>query len=519
MNTNCPSIFNDVIGPIMRGPSSSHCAASVRIGRLARDLMDEKLDEIIIQFDPKGSLATTHESQGSDMGLFAGFLGWDISDERLVNSANAIHENGIKIQIAIVDYGAQHPNTYKFILKNAQETHEMIAISTGGGMVEIIEIDRVPVSMAGDFVETLVYISSNEEEILKYFREKITADDIILCQGNDTTFIEIKGQDFLPEELCRELHGKDEVLRIKELSPVVPVLSRKGMEVPFITCDEMLTYNADKDRELWELALDYESARGDISRGDVFEKMKNIVGIMERSIKQGIAGTEYKDRILDYQSGAFKTQMEGHYLLDVGLLNHMILYVTAMMEIKSSMGVIVAAPTAGACAGLPGACLGAARALGLSDEKKTKGMLAAGMIGIFIAAHATFAAEVGGCQAECGAGSGMAASALVTLAKGTTQQAINASSMALQNILGMICDPVANRVEVPCLGRNVLAASNAVASANMALANFDPVIPLDEVIETMEQVGKSLPYELRCTALGGLSVTKTSKKISEKLST
>ena len=94
---------------------------------------------------------------------------------------------------------------------------------------------------------------------------------------------------------------------------------------------------------------------------------------------------------------------------------------------------------------------------------------------------------------------------------------ILAASIALQNILGMICDPVANRVEVPCLGKNVLAASNALACANMALADFDPVIPLDEVIETMDAVGRSLPVELRCTAMGGLSVTKTSKEIERRL--
>ena len=144
-------------------------------------------------------------------------------------------------------------------------------------------------------------------------------------------------------------------------------------------------------------------------------------------------------------------------------------------------------------------------------------MLAGGLIGVFIAAHATFAAEVGGCQAECGAGSGMAAAALVTLAGGTTSQAVNAASMALQNILGMICDTVANRVEVPCLGKNVMAASNALACANMALADYDPVIPLDEVIQTMDKVGKMLPPGLRCTALGCLSITKTSKEIKKRL--
>jgi L-serine dehydratase len=111
----------------------------------------------------------------------------------------------------------------------------------------------------------------------------------------------------------------------------------------------------------------------------------------------------------------------------------------------------------------------------------------------------------------------MAAAGLVALAQGTTAQALGAASMALQNMLGLICDPVANRVEVPCLGRNVLAASNALACANMALAGYDPVVPLDEVIEAMDQVGRSLPRELRCTALGGLSMTPTSRVIEHRL--
>jgi L-serine dehydratase len=287
--------------------------------------------------------------------------------------------------------------------------------------------------------------------------------------------------------------------------------------VPFITCREMLDYNRDKELDLWELAVRYESARGNLSHGQVVEKMNDIVCIMEKTIQNGIRGTDYADRVLGRQSHRFKAGIDEKRLLDGGMLNLMILYVTAMMETKSAMGVIVAAPTAGACAGLPGACVGAASHMGLPRANVTKAMLAAGMIGVFIAAHATFAAEVGGCQAECGAGSGMAAAALVSLAGGTGVQAVAAASMALQNILGMICDPVANRVEVPCLGKNVMAAANALSCANMALADYDPVIPLDEVIDTMDTVGRSLPCELRCTGRGGLSTTPTSGEIEKRL--
>ncbi|MFC2145878.1 L-serine ammonia-lyase, iron-sulfur-dependent, subunit alpha, partial [Acidobacteriota bacterium] len=496
-----PTIFNDVIGPVMRGPSSSHCAAALRIGRLARDLMDGDLKEIFIQFDPKGSLVHTHRTQGSDMGLFSGFLGWEADDERLKDYEKTIKDANIKIKIEIKDFDAPHPNTYKLTLKNSKETHEMTAISTGGGMIEIIEIDGAAVSITGDYYETLIYFQDNEEEILSYLKKNTTADHIITCKGKNTQFIEIKAQQFLEKSILHQLRSVSKIFGIKELNPVLPILSRKNMQVPFITCREILDYNQDKNLELWELALHYESARGNISRDEVFQKMKDIAGIMKKSILQGIQGTEYEDRVLGYQSGSFKTKMDNKKLLDGGILNRMILYTTAMMEVKSSMGVIVACPTAGSCAGLPGACLGAADCMGLSEDEVTKALLAAGMVGIFIAAYATFAAEVGGCQAECGAASGMAAAALVTLAKGTTKQAITAASIALQNIFGMVCDPVANRVEVPCLGKNVMAAGNALTCANMALANFDLVIPLDEVIAAMDKVGKSLPYELRCTAL------------------
>jgi L-serine dehydratase len=516
-HTYYPSIFNDVIGPVMRGPSSSHCAAALRIGRIARDLMKGNIEGITIEFDTHGSLATTHLSQGSDMGLFAGLLGWDAIDERLVESTKVIQEAGIKFDIKILECGADHPNTYKLTLWNSYESHSLKAISIGGGMIEVTEIDGNQVSMAGDYFETLIYLNSGSNEVMKYLRKKIDADEINLLGNQDQQMIEVKSQNFLEENIFTELNALYKIRSMKQISPVLPVLSHKNIRVPFITCEELLLYNQGKDLSLWELAVIYESARGNLSHDQVIEQMKGIVCVLQKSIQEGIRGTKYPDRILGWQSGQFQTQMENHRLLESGVLNRIILYVTAIMEVKSSMGVIVAAPTAGSCGGLPGACIGAASAMGSSLEDTIHAMLAAGLIGVFIAAHATFAAEVGGCQAECSAGSGMAAAALVTLANGSLRQSINASSMALQNILGMICDPVANRVEVPCLGKNVMAASNALACANMALANFDAVISLDEVIYTMDQVGKSLPMDLRCTGLGGLSVTRSSKAIEAKL--
>ena len=131
---------------------------------------------------------------------------------------------------------------------------------------------------------------------------------------------------------------------------------------------------------------------------------------------------------------------------------------------------------------------------------------------------AGFSAEEYGCQVECGAASGMAAAALVQLMGGTARQALDAASMAIQNMIGLVCDPVADRVEVPCLGKNISAAVNAHASAIMAMAGYNAVIPLDEVIQTVEKVGSSMPACVRCTGLGGLSVTNTAVQIKKKFS-
>jgi L-serine dehydratase len=279
----------------------------------------------------------------------------------------------------------------------------------------------------------------------------------------------------------------------------------------------MLRHDAGRNTPLWRLAAEYEMARGNLTEEQVITKMTDIVRILRRSISQGLAGTSYDDRVLGYQSGKFNDLMQSGRLLNGGVLNRIVLYVTALMEVKSSMGVIVAAPTAGACATLPGAVIAMAEEMGLGEMEMAKAMLASGVIGVFIATRWTFAAEVGGCQAEGGSAACIAAAALVDMAGGTLAQSVAAASMAFQSMLGLICDPIANRVEAPCLGKNVMAASNALACANMALADYDPVIPLDEVIETAKRVASQMPRELRCTALGGLSITPTSKAIEQRL--
>ena len=513
------SIFNDVIGPVMRGASSSHCAAALRIGRIARELMNNKIDHVLVEFDTAGSLPTTHHSQGSDMGLFGGLLGWDADDDRLADSAQWLDQAGIEKSFAYRKFGDPHPNTYRLTLRHRDTSRHLVAISTGGGMFEVTQIDGCDVSIAGDYDETLAWYDQPLEIDAATVRAALNADDVRIIGHESITLLHIRGQQSYNDASLSRQVGNARAIRVDRLSPVLPVRSRRNLSVPFQSCSEMLAYasEAEPGLPLWKLAVEFEMARSGLSEDGVVEKMCEIVRILQRSVQQGLEGTSYQDRILGPQAGEFKKAMDENRLLDTGILNRIVLYTTALMEVKSSMGVIVAAPTAGACAALPATCLATGEVLGLDEVEVARGMLAAGLIGVFIATHWSFAAETGGCQAEGGSAAAMAAAALVTFQGGTLAQASDAASMAMQNMLGLICDPVAGRVEVPCLGKNVMAASNAVSCANMALAGFDAVIPLDETIAAAKSVAERMPREHRCTALGGLAATATSLTIENRL--
>ena len=525
------SIFNDVIGPVMRGPSSSHCAAALRIGRLARDLIGGTPETLLVEFDRAGSLPTTHDSQGSDMGLFGGLLGWEADDSRLPESVQALRAAGTEVRIETVDVGDAHPNTYRLTLTRGGHRHSLRAISSGGGMIEVVAIDEIPISIHGDYHETLFASPVGDSATAAAGRNTAARliaaiealapgfepDAVALAEADHGLLVQVKTHAALPAAVRAPLAAMPGVAAAASLAPVLPVRSRRGMSVPFSSAAKLLAVDAGRGIPLWKHAVAYEIARGGFTEREVIDRMVQIVQLLKHSIASGIAGTEYADRVLPAQAPGFAAALAAGRLVGDPLLNRIVLATTALMEVKSSMGVIVAAPTAGACAALPAAVITVAESMQLDEEAMARALLAAGLIGVFICTPWSFAAEVGGCQAEGGSAAAMAAAGIVTLAGGSLEQALTAASLALQSMIGLICDPVANRVEVPCLGKNVMAAANALACATMAQAGFDEVIPFDEVVATAARVAKQMPRELRCTTLGGLSITPTSLAIEAKL--
>ena len=533
-----PSIFNDVIGPVMIGHSSSHTAASVRIGNVIRCIAgDERIKSIRFSFDTQSSLAETYSSQGSDIGLLSGILGFQTFDGRIPNALALADKEGIEYSFEVKDIGPGHPNAYYIEFVTTEGTQRRLtAVSTGGGMIEITKYMGFETSIDCGFFETLIICGdSRYEEIVQILSGLDPGSIKIAVSKNDgKALINVKSIEEL--DLCKIGISKDKITPpahvsysscgfsnmsdracglffadIRQIRPVLPVMSQLIPSVPFITAEGILEYAERSGLPLWELAVLYESERGGFSPGEVMDRMMGIIHTLRSSLATE-DNDEIDDRILPNQS---KLMDVSPNIIGGRFNKNVIKYVTRFMDIKASMGIFVAAPTAGSCGCVIGTVFALGEELQLSGIDIARACLSAGIIGVLIAHHSTFAAEVAGCQAECGSGSGMCAAACAGVMGGSVKTCISAASMALQNIFGMVCDPVGNKVEVPCLGKNIMSAFNAIACANMAMAGYDEVIPLDETIAAMDSVGRSIPRELRCTGLGGLSQTKTGRKTAK----
>ena len=264
------------------------------------------------------------------------------------------------------------------------------------------------------------------------------------------------------------------------------------------------------------LVLSQQAQQIELDEKTVYEKMASNFQVMKECIEPGC------DEHLKSTSGltggdAFKLRRysESGKSLTGSFLSGALYRALAVSELNASMGRIVAAPTAGSCGILPAALITMQEEKGCSDHDCVMALFTASAVGMVIANNASLAGAQGGCQAECGSAAAMAAAAITELAGGTPHMVSQAVAIALKNILGLVCDPVAGLVEIPCIKRNVIGAMNAVSCADMALAGVVGHIPADEVIDAMAEVGAAMSNDLRETGIGGLAGTPTGKAIRD----
>lgn len=286
----------------------------------------------------------------------------------------------------------------------------------------------------------------------------------------------------------------------------------------FKSGEEILKSADDKKMRICDLIIENEIKNSELTKDEIRSKMKLNLQVMKSSASYGI---ENNIKSVSGLLGGDAKKVEEYRILGKSLsgdiINKAIARALSCSQVNASMGKIVAAPTAGSCGILPAVLITAGETLNLNDEELIDGLFTAAGIGQIIAKNATLSGAEGGCQAECGSAAAMAAAAVVEMAGGSPHMALNAAAISLQNVMGLVCDPVAGLVELPCAIRNASGAANAMISADMALAGVNSIIPFDEVVDAMSRVGRALPESLKETALGGIAVTPTALKLKEQI--
>lgn len=289
------------------------------------------------------------------------------------------------------------------------------------------------------------------------------------------------------------------------------------MEVLFHNVRELVALAESENKQISEIMIEQEMLITERTREEIMTQMTRNLTVMEEAVERGLKGVHSVtgltggDAVLLQKYIATGKSLAGDLLLDA------VSKAVATNEVNAAMGTICATPTAGSAGVVPGTLFAVKNKLNPTKEQMIRYLFTSGAFGFIVANNASISGAAGGCQAEVGSAAAMAAAAIVEMAGGTPQQSAHAFSISLKNMLGLVCDPVAGLVEVPCVKRNAMGAANAIVAADMALAGVTSRIPTDEVIDAMYRIGRTMPSALRETGQGGLAATPTGRALEAKI--
>ncbi|MBS4177160.1 L-serine ammonia-lyase, iron-sulfur-dependent, subunit alpha [Lederbergia citrea] len=280
---------------------------------------------------------------------------------------------------------------------------------------------------------------------------------------------------------------------------------------------ELVHLAESQNKQISEIMIEQEMEVTNRSREEIFTQMDKSLTVMEEAVERGLKGVTSHSGLTGGDAVLMQRYIEKGNFLSGEIILDAVSKAVATNEVNAAMGTICATPTAGSAGVVPGTLFAVKNKLNPSREQMVKFLFTSGAFGFVVANNASISGAAGGCQAEVGSAAGMAAAAIVELAGGTPSQCAEAMAITLKNMLGLVCDPVAGLVEVPCVKRNAMGASNAMIAADMALAGITSRIPCDEVIDAMYKIGQRMPSALRETAEGGLAATPTGKMLEAKI--
>lgn len=514
------SIFNQVLSPITPGPSSSNTSGPVRIGYSCNEIIGGIPKEAVIEFSKDGAFPSTYIGMKSDIAFINGLLGKLQTDPEFKLAYECSDRENMKVEFRIVDdFKADCMEAARLILTTKDnERYTILGDSTGGGTFKIREINGCNVDITGDSYELLVFydIKSNYSKAIKdILNELKDINGYNISITGDMCILEIKSPSPFKLDNLDILKDKKFVKKYRVLNPLHPVVFNRNNKPPFNSMRGMIDYCFEHNKSPSEAAFDYECEISGWSREAVYDYASNLLSIIENSIIEGMKGDFSIEGIVSPKAQMLKDYFNSEMAIDMGYLKEAVPMAAAVMEYSNSSGNIVCLPTGGSSGIIPGILFGAKKQLNLSNKDLIDGLMVAGIVGVLMSEDNNFNGGEYGCQAEVGCASSMAAGALVQLLGGNAQQVFDAASMALQCHMGLLCDPVGGFVQVPCIARNISGTAISAISANTVLAGFDVVVPFDEVVHAMIDLGKRLPPHMKGCQGSGICISKTAKRIRD----
>ena len=485
-----PLKLRDIIGPSMVGPSSSHTAGALRIASMVRDLL--QCNPVKADFTLYGSFAQTGRGHGMDKALVAGMLGMHTDDLRIRNSFEAAREVGLEFSFK-KDHAAKtpHPNTVDITAVGSNGSSvQARGVSIGGGAAKLTRIDGMDVEVTGEF-DAMVVRQTDTAGNLAHVAGCLSAEGINIGSvfmhrkrkgGDSFTVFEV--DEPIPQPVIDHILERPTVASIR-LIPADGLNRQQRTNRPQKDADEAMAAFEALDFATAARALDYCERNG--------IPLSEWVARRERALAVAL------------DTDPEETEAYLNRALDVMRASAVPPYRTEERSMGGLIGGEAAAMQAFAGTEFAAEHHACDRELSLAATYSAAVLETNASMGLFITRNATVSGAEGGCQAEIGAASAMAASAAVELLGGDARMCLRAAGTAISNSLGLVCDPVGGLVEVPCQKRNAMGAANALVSAEFALAGIPNLVPFDETVDALLRVGRSLPRELRETALGGLA--------------
>lgn len=493
-NLQVMSVF-DIVGPAMVGPSSSHTAGANRIGQISRQIILSVLDrgESIKSLEVKlfGSFRDTGVGHRTPSAVGGGLSGFGTYHPEMIENGEPelLKQNGIKFNNQIAEFKGYKKASYAEDLKYISHKNHNIA--------EILFVTD-----KGEYYITGFSIGAGNVEI-RYFNKQLThpitgKTDVYLLNSNDIVITSPASE---KSHIIHKIYNENAVSDVPKMD--------------FNTFEELIEYASHTKRNIIDIICETEKKLQNLSKKQIYARMQDYWHTMQKSVLDGVNS----DIMSMLKLSGGDANRINNYLSSNSLFNNIYglaaAYSIAVNEINAKSGVIIACPTAGSCGIVPGVLVAWTKLNNCDENKILEALLVAGFFGMILFTDVSTAGADYGCQAEIGAAAAMAASALVYLENGSLDQMIQAFILAIKNSLGLICDPVAGLVEVPCVKRNGIYSSLAITASLMALSNVQSFISPDEVVLTMREVGERLHVDYKETGRAGLAKTRDGKQVEK----